>query len=163
MKIYCNEKNLGPTKNFEKAISLCSGDIIVLSDQDDVWMPQKLEKLERALKDHPEAGYVFSDAIIVDEKLRPLGYTMWESISFTIHERKHFQKGYQLDILLKRNVVTGATMAFRSKIRDWVLPIPEQWIHDAWISILASALGARGTFIEEPLIQYRQHSMQLRW
>jgi len=161
VRIYRNEKNLGPTKNFEKAIRLCSGDIIALSDQDDVWLPEKLEILEKALKEHPEAGYVFSDALVVDEMLRSLDYTMWESISFTASERKLFKQGHQLEVLLKHNVVTGATMAFRAKLRDWILPIPEQWIHDAWIALLASAAGAKGIFIEETLVKYRQHRNQV--
>ena len=160
VRIYCNETRLGPTKNFEKAISLCRGDIIALSDQDDVWMPRKLERLERALEDHPDAGYVFSDALVVDEGLRPLGYTMWNRVSFTTRRRRRFEQGYQLEVLLKHNVVTGATMAFRAELRDWILPIPNQWVHDAWIALLASASGAGGIFIEEPLIKYRQHPNQ---
>ncbi len=161
VKVYRNETNLGPTKNFEKAIGLCSGDIIALSDQDDVWMPRKLERLERALEDHPDAGYVFSDALVVDEGLRPLGYTMWNRVSFTTRRRRRFEQGYQLEVLLKHNVVTGATMAFRAELRDWILQIPNQWVHDAWIALLASTSGARGIFIEEPLIKYRQHTNQV--
>jgi glycosyltransferase involved in cell wall biosynthesis len=161
VKIYCNETNLDLTKNFEKAITLCSGNIIVLSDQDDVWMPQKLERLKRALEDHPDAGYVFSDALIVDEQLHSLCYTMWERISFTACQRGRFKQGRQLEVLLKHNVITGATMAFRAELQDWVLPIPEQWIHDAWIALLSSAAGTRGVFIKEPLVKYRQHHNQV--
>lgn len=158
VRIYRNETNLGPTKNFEKVISLCKGDIIALSDQDDVWMPLKLERLERALENHPKAGYVFSDALVVDEKLRPLGYTMWNRVSFTARQCRRFEQGYQLEVLLKRNVVTGATMAFLAELRDLILPIPVHWIHDAWIALLASAAGFNGAFVKEPLIKYRQHS-----
>ncbi len=161
VRIYRNETNLGPTKNFEQAIGLCSGDIIALSDQDDVWMPHKLERLERTLENHPNAGYVFSDALVVDEKLRPLGYTMWNRLSFTTRQRRRFEQGRQLEVLLKHNVVTGTTMAFRAELRDWILPIPNQWVHDAWIALLASATGAGGIFIEEPLIKYRQHLNQV--
>jgi len=50
VRIYRNGTRLGPTKNFEKAIKLCSGNVIALSDQDDVWMPHKLERLEEVLK-----------------------------------------------------------------------------------------------------------------
>lgn len=59
VRIYCNEAKLGPSKNFEKAITLCSGDVIALSDQDDVWLPRKLERLEKLLEDHLEAGLRF--------------------------------------------------------------------------------------------------------
>lgn len=160
VRIYHNKKRLGYTKNFEKAINLCKGDIIVLSDQDDVWLPHKIEKLEYIFKNSPDIGYVFSDAIVVDEKLYPLGYTMWKSILFTTYQRRLFKKGYQLEVLLKHNVVTGATMAFRAENRDWILPISNQWVHDAWIALLSSAIGIKGDFIEEPLIKYRQHHQQ---
>ncbi len=66
VKVYRNEEDLGPTKNFEKAVGLRSGDVIILSDQDDVWLPEKLERIEKAFKEHPEAGYVFSDALVVN-------------------------------------------------------------------------------------------------
>jgi len=160
VRIYHNEKRLGSTKNFEKAITLCEGNIIALSDQDDIWLPHKLEKIEELFKIHPNAGYVFSDAIVVDEKLFPLGYTMWKSILFTIYQRRLFKNGYQVEVLLKHNVVTGATMAFRAEIRNWILPISDRWVHDAWIALLSSALGIKGEFIEEPLIKYRQHHQQ---
>ena len=161
VKIYCNVTRLGSTKNFEKAISLCSGEIIVLSDQDDVWLPLKLERIEQVFREQPDAGYTFSNALVVDEMLHPLGYTMWDQALFTCRERRRFKKGQQIDIFLKRNVVTGATMAFRRRLNNLVLPIPELWIHDAWISLLGSAVGERGVIIGEPLIKYRQHSMQV--
>jgi glycosyltransferase involved in cell wall biosynthesis len=160
VRIYHNEKKLGYTKNFEKAINLCKGDIIALSDQDDVWLPHKLEKIEKLFEKYPNAGYAFSDAIVVDEKLNPLGYTLWKSILFTTYQRRLFKNGYQLEVLLKHNVVTGATMAFRAENRDLILPISNQWVHDAWIVLLSSALGIKGDFIEEPLIRYRQHHQQ---
>jgi len=159
-KIYVNEKNLGVSKNFEKAISLCSGDIIFPSDADDVWLPEKLEKLVRVLDSNKDCSYVFSDAYVVDENLNTLGYTMWERISFNRFQRLKFIKGKQLEVLLKHNVVSGATMAFRSYLRKLFLPIPEIWIHDGWIALLGSAVS-RGCFIEEPLIYYRQHNHQM--
>lgn len=160
VRIYHNERRLGSTKNFEKAINLCKGDIIVLSDQDDVWLPHKIEKLEQIFKSNPDIGYIFSDAIVVDEKLFPLGYTMWKSILFTTYQRRLFKNGYQVEVLLKHNVVTGATLAFRAESRNWILPISDKWVHDAWIVLLLSALGIKGDFIEEPLIKYRQHHQQ---
>jgi len=160
VRIYHNERRLGSMKNFEKAIILCKGDIIVLSDQDDVWLPHRIEKLEHIFKSNPDIGYAFSDAIVVNEKLFPLGYTMWKSISFTTYLHRLFKKGYQVEVLLKHNVVTGATMAFRAENRDCILPISNQWVHDAWIALLLSAIGIKGDFIKEPLIKYRQHHQQ---
>lgn len=161
VRVYRNQQRLGPTKNFEKASSLCSGDFIFLSDQDDVWMPQKVNTLLQSLRNNPGAGYVFSDAVIVDELLRPMGYTMWQSIKFTPRQRRQFKRGKQVDMLLKHNVVTGATMAFRARLKSIILPIPDEGFHDEWIALLASSVGMYGVLIEEPLIEYRQHSQQL--
>jgi glycosyltransferase involved in cell wall biosynthesis len=161
VKIYCNVQNLGSTKNFEKAIRLCSGEVIFLSDQDDVWLPKKVERLTAVLEEHPEYSYIFSDVFIVDEALHPLGYTMWEHVNFTHAQRKMFSKGRQIEVLLKHNVVTGMTMAFRAEIKGWVTPFPENCVHDAWIALLSSASGAVGRFIEDCLVQYRQHTGQL--
>lgn len=161
MKIYLSSSKLGSTKNFEKAISLCYGNIIVLSDQDDVWCPNKIGRMISVFKNYPETGYLFSDAMIVDKKLQNSSFTIWEKISFNSRQRKDYRQGQQLKVLLKHNVVTGATMAFRAELRKLILPIPEQWIHDAWIALLLSASNIKGTFIEEPLIKYRQHSNQL--
>jgi glycosyltransferase involved in cell wall biosynthesis len=161
VKVYRNEQRLGPTKNFDKAISLCTGELIFLSDQDDVWMPQKVDRLRQAIVAHPNAGYVFSDALIVGEDLSPMGYTMWQSISFIPRHGRQFEQGKQLHVLLKHNVVTGATMAFRAGLKSIVLPIPNEYVHDEWIALLASSIGMYGVFIEEPLIQYRQHPQQM--
>lgn len=140
---------------------MCKGDIIILSDQDDVWLTYKIEKLKDKFINNNDIAFVFSDAIIVDEKLFPLGYTMWKSISFTIYQRRLFRSGYQAEVLLKHNVVTGATLAFRAENRNWILPISDNWVHDEWIALLASAGGARGIFIDESFIKYRIHSKQL--
>ena len=161
VKIHRNQQRLGPTKNFERAISLCSGDFIFLSDQDDVWLPQKVNTLLEALRSNQGADYVFSDALIVDETLRSLGYTMWESIGFARRERRRFKMVRQFDVLLKHNVVTGATMAFRAELKTTVLPMPDESIHDEWVALVASAAGLQGVLIEEPLIKYRQHPRQL--
>jgi len=157
-----NETNLGSTKNFEKAISLCSGEIIALCDQDDVWKPQKLERLVETLRAHPEAGYVFSDAELVDEQLQPLPHSLWDSVGFCDPLRTRFAKGEQVQCFARQHIVTGATMAFRASVGKLAMPFPTegQWIHDGWIALVASALGVYGVPVDEPLIAYRQHSSQ---
>ena len=161
--IHCNKKRLGATKNFEKVITLCKGEIIALCDQDDVWLPQKLGKITDLFKKHLNAGYIFSNALVVDEKLNPLDFTLWDQFSFKETVRKRFEQGHQnqVEILIHHNVVTGATMAFRKNIKDLILPLPEERVHDEWIALLASAGGARGIFVDESLIKYRLHDKQL--
>jgi glycosyltransferase involved in cell wall biosynthesis len=162
VRIYKNDRNLGICRNYEKAIGLCRGDIIALSDQDDVWKNDKLEKFISAFINNPRIGYVFSDAELVDENLTPLGRKLWSTIEFTGERIERFQSGDQFDILLKQNVVTGATMAFKASLKQMLLPIPacSDMLHDGWIAILLSAMNAKGYPIPEDLILYRQHSMQ---
>jgi len=161
VKLHVNKQRLGPAANFGEAIRGAAGGLIALSDQDDVWMPCKLETLEKKLDEFSEAGYAFSDALLVDETLRPLGETMWQRNAFTRRERARFAREHQLEILLRHNVVTGATMVFRAALKDLILPIPPGWMHDAWIAFVAAAAGAKGVFIEAPLVYYRQHSRQV--
>ncbi len=159
VRIYVNEKNMGSTKNFEKALSLCGGDIIAFSDQDDVWRPEKLEKILKVFSSAPSVGLVFTDAEVVDKELKPLDYSMWDTVNFTEKDKKNVINGKAVYTLLRRNVATGATMAFRSCYRDAFLPIPENWYHDAWVAFIISVLTGIG-FIDEQLIKYRQHSGQ---
>jgi len=162
VRIHRNGANLGSTKNFEQAISLCSGEVIALCDQDDVWKPHKLERLAATLEEHPAAGYAFSDAELVDENLQPLGRRLWESVRFSGDIKELFLQGAQFRCLIRQHVVTGATMAFRAPVGRLAMPFPEQGtlIHDGWIALVGSATGALGVPVEEPLVAYRQHTNQ---
>jgi hypothetical protein len=161
VRLHVNERNLGSTKNFERAISLCEGDLIALSDQDDVWAGRKLEKLAAAFASDARVGLVFSDAELVDEELRPLGARLWEKVGFDEKRRRRVRAGRALDVLLPGGSVTGATAAFRAWLRPLALEIPDDLrvIHDGWIAMVAAAVS-RVVFVEEPLVRYRQHSGQ---
>ncbi|MCY7348381.1 MAG: glycosyltransferase family 2 protein, partial [Pyrinomonadaceae bacterium] len=161
VRIYENESNLRSTKNFEKAIKLCAGDIIFLSDQDDYWQPRKIERMLREFQRDKEIGLVFSNAEIVGEKMQPLGRTLWD-FTFSAEKRAEASNENLFNVLMSQNAVTGATMAFRSEYREIFMPIPNDipnLIHDSWISLSIAAL-AKSAFIDENLIKYRQHSAQ---
>lgn len=161
--IHRNENNLGTIKNFEKAVQLCIGDIIAFCDQDDVWKPEKLQKIQEAFGEHPDAGYVFTDAEIVDETLDPhdYDYSLWESYGFTGPLIKKYISD-QFFCLKTRYFVTGATMALRSKFKEFTMPYPtdRRWIHDGWNALILSAVGAYGVPMSGKLILYRQHKKQ---
>ncbi|MCA1576797.1 MAG: glycosyltransferase family 2 protein [Acidobacteria bacterium] len=161
VSLYFSDRNTGSLKNFERAIGLCTGDVIVLSDQDDVWRADKLQLQEQALRDHPKAGLVFSDAELVDKNLNTLGRRMWDQVGFDAHKQKLIRTGKSLDVLITGWTVTGATMAFRSDYVKLALPIPANiaMIHDGWIALTVASV-ADVVFIEEPLIKYRQHERQ---
>jgi glycosyltransferase involved in cell wall biosynthesis len=157
-----NTERLGSTRNFDGAIAACTGDLIALADQDDVWRPDKLSTIERCFHDNPGVGLVFSDADLVDAALNPIGARLWARIGFDHGRQRFWRARGALAALVPGRTVTGATMAFRSTFRALVLPTPEgivPMIHDGWIA-LAIAAVAGVAFIEEPLVAYRQHGAQ---
>ena len=159
--LYFNQTNLGSVKNFEQAIRSCTGEVIALSDQDDVWRSDKLQTIEAAFNESPNVGLVFSDAEIVDEDLEPLGRRMWTEVCFEPYQRKLIARGRALEVLVTGWTVTGATMAFRSNFVNLSLPIPDgiEMIHDGWIALTIASV-AEVVAIDEPLIKYRQHDRQ---
>jgi Glycosyl transferase family 2 len=159
IRLEINDSNRGSTESFEKAIGLCRGEVIALADQDDVWYPKKLELLESVFLANPSIGAVFSDADVMDENQVALGYRLWASVGFSSARQRGISNCGGIKLLLNRNVVTGATMAFRARFRDLVLPIPKIWVHDAWIALLVSAIADLAV-IREPLIRYRRHTGQ---
>jgi glycosyl transferase family 2 len=156
--LFLNGETLGPDKNFEKAITMSRGDIIALSDQDDVWHADKLRRTEEILVRFPRVGIVFTDAEIVSENLIPFGYTLWEFMGFKHSHRLEEDKA--IAALLKRNPAFGQTMAFRSAFKDFVLPIPPDVGHDMWIGLLIGIVSDVG-LVPQPLVSHRQHSNQV--
>jgi glycosyltransferase involved in cell wall biosynthesis len=155
---YFNRERRGTTKNFENAISRCQSEIIVLSDQDDVWHPDKLNRLAKILVNE-RFGAVFSDAELIDETSRLLEKSLWSSYRVTPRHQEKFENGHGLAALLNRDTVTGATMAFRSSFRQLILPIPPEQLHDLWIAMLIAAVSHIAP-IREMLVRYRQHGEQ---
>jgi glycosyltransferase involved in cell wall biosynthesis len=161
VRICLNQERVGSTQNFELAIAACNGEVIALCDQDDIWELNKLEVIERHFLDDPETSLVFTDASLVDEHAAPLGKNLWESLRFDEAAQEQIQSKSAFELLIQRQVVTGATMAFRSSFRDLVLPIPEKipLIHDGWIALMISLAG-KLVPVRSTLIKYRQHEAQ---
>ena len=138
-----NETNLGYSKNFEKALSLCVGDIIFLSDQDDVWFSDKIEEMVVTLKMRQDVFVLQTDMVLADEDLTPTSYTQLGNILAIGHSPDTF--------------VAGCGTAIRKAWRDLALPIPSDVVaHDNWIHRLALALDARALH-DKPLQYYRRH------
>lgn len=159
VRLESNPETLGSTKNFEKAITLCSGDLIATCDQDDVWYADKLALNQAAFDADSARGLVFSDAEVVDEALCPMGHTMWQSIEFGRLDRWRVRHGKAFEVLLRRWLVTGATMMFRRDFVPSIFPIPPNWVHDGWIAFIIGAMAPVG-LVERPLVKYRQHAAQ---
>ncbi len=156
--IHLNERNLGSPQNFSKAIALCRGEFIFLADQDDIWLPGKIEKLAGLLEGARDAGMAFGDGEVVDAALRPMGYTLWEAIRFNLAEQRRMAGGRAAEVLLRHSVVAGASAAFRSSYRSIILPIPSipRCGHDYWTALIISGL-ANFALLREPVLKYRLH------
>lgn len=146
----------GVAANFEYAMRACTGDLIALSDQDDVWHPDRLERLVAAFDATPDATLLHSNARLVDAEGRDLGTTLFAALGVSSAERAEVAAGRGYEALLRRNLATGATTILRASVRDLALPIPPGWIHDEWLAIVAAATG-RTAIVDGPLTDYRQH------
>ena len=162
IRYFQNENPLKVTKNFEKAISLCTGDIILMCDQDDFWHADKLAKINAYFQETPMSLAVFSDAELVDEQGVSLGKNFWSAVRFQEVQRDEWKAGYSVEILLAGNRSAGCMMAFRKELKEIILPFPThipEMIHDNWITMVAAMLDGMG-MIEDKLVSYRQHSFQ---
>ncbi|MCF2495760.1 glycosyltransferase family 2 protein [Dyadobacter chenhuakuii] len=160
--IHINETNLGSTKNFEKCLSLCTGDIIFLCDQDDKWRPDRVQKQADYLNAHPNKDAVFCDAMKMDDDSKPVGSTIWEEIEFDSKKQNKWKNGKAHEILFTGFIVTGATLAIRQSCLARLMPFPTNvpdLIHDAWMAMVLS-LECKIDFIPETLIYYRIHASQ---
>ena len=152
-RVETRTRPLGVSGNFASALTKARGEFIALADQDDVWEPDRIEK--GLAHFHDGALLVHSDATLIDASGRPTG-TLMSALRLTKSERRHLLSGRALTALLRRNVVTGATTMIRSSLLEQALPIPEGWVHDEWLALVAAAQGGV-VFQEDPLIRYRQH------
>jgi hypothetical protein len=156
VRVLRNPRPLGAAANFARAIAEADADLLALADQDDVWLPHKLAVLESALDASPRIGVAFSDAELVDAELRPLGVRLWHAVGFDAGRVEAVRSGDALRVLASGSVASGTAMAFRADLRPLVLPVPPRCDHDAWIALLASAVGEIAP-VAEPLVLYRQH------
>jgi len=160
VRVTRNAERLGPAKNYEQAIGLCGGDFIALADQDDVWLPGKLQRLMEAIE-RGGAAYAFSDARLIDADGHDVpGKTLLARRFSPASIDRAFRAHREQDLLLKRDFIYGTTLLLRSEHRDLVLPIAQGWSHDPWIVNVLALLGYGGAAVPEPLVLYRQHAVQ---
>lgn len=146
IRIFLNEGEKGYTSNFENALRQARGDIIVLSDQDDVWLSNKISIIKKDLAD---ADVVVSDAIVVDAELNMISNSFWELSSPHVSFWGNLLKFSYL----------GCCIAFKRRILDMALPFPKRHqmaTHDNWLFLIA--LSSFKVYYEStPLILYRRH------
>ncbi len=149
-----NPDNVGFYLNFERCLRNVPRDsqFIALCDQDDVWHPDKLQRLLQEFDN--STSLVYSDMRLVDAKEEELSDTYWSD------RKNNYSK---LDVLMVANTITGAASLFRASLLDLILPFPERIgdaYHDHWIALVAF-LGGDIKYIDEPLYDYRQHAKNI--
>ncbi len=157
IKYFKNETRLGVSKNFEKAISLSGGDIIFLSDQDDVWQSEKIQSLASLIMNSLFPIGTFCNSTIVDENLNPSGSSNWDNRRFSADIFLHADKMEKLAIFAQIVPVAGHNMAFDAKLKDIILPFPDlPECHDTWIGLVIAA-ASEWFLIDVELTMFRQH------
>jgi len=164
-KININTENIGVIKNFEKAISLCSGDIIFFADQDDVWESNKVEKCVCFFQNEPGIFGVFTNAQMIEESGQSTNKTFWQLLGFDDLKKELQTKDVFRFMLFYGNMVAGCCMAVTREALSLVFPfkqIENMW-HDEWIALKLAEYN-KIYFLDEPLIKYRMHNdQQTKW
>jgi len=140
-------KGIGIVKNFEKAISACTNELIFLSDQDDVWEPHKVQVMKETFRQEEDVTLIMSDLVVVDQDLK------------TVDESYMKLRGCATGILknIMKNGYVGCALAFRSELKEMILPFPKGIpMHDQWIGIVAEMFGT-SKMVEDKLLLYRRY------
>ncbi|HLA27102.1 MAG TPA: glycosyltransferase family 2 protein [Syntrophales bacterium] len=158
-QIHKNPTTQGFEKNFSLAMDESKGDVIFFCDQDDVWLPYKVEKMTLPFLKNKMVSLVYSDAYIAGPDLTKSGHTLFGV-------RKTKDHCYDLDSIcarLRKGLemrMRGCAMAFSSRFKEIAGQVPEGISHDKWIGLFACAFGEAIT-IEEPLFYYRRHDFTI--
>jgi glycosyltransferase involved in cell wall biosynthesis len=144
IEFYINEKNLGFNKNFERGLSLTTGSYIAISDQDDIWYPEKLEQL------YPHIGpnlLIFSNSELIDEKDNLLGRQLLGELALSLLSYRS---------VLIYNFVTGHTILMKRDLLQLALPFPHDGYYDWWLGFIALK-AHKLTYLNKVLTKYRIH------
>ncbi len=155
IQLHRNETNLGVIKAFETGLQLSTADYVMLSDQDDLWLPDKIQSsLDHIqLIEGDKAALVFTDLCVVNEHL--------ECLRSSMLELKEFNQASDKYRILFQNIVAGCTSIVNRKLLDIALPFPVDIpMHDHWLAACA-AFGGKIDLLNRPTVLYRQHENNL--
>lgn len=161
VRLHHNEARYNLAGNYSRTIGRTTGDVVALCDDDDVWLPDKLEAQATALEATDGPLLVFGDAILADERLAPKGGTFWDLERFLEGARQQARDQGLFPVQLRTNVALCSTVAFTAELKALALPIPDVWKPDWWLSSLAAALE-RVDWIPRPVMHYRLHASNRR-
>jgi glycosyltransferase involved in cell wall biosynthesis len=161
VRLVVNPVRGGVNKNFENAVSHCTGDVILFSDQDDVWLPAHIERLLLPMERDARIMAVASDSQFVDETLKISGGTQAQSDRFPDSLRNATMRlpRNQIELVLRQNIHSGHGMAFRRSLLPLLMPFTTTIMYDEWTLVLAATAGFI-TYVPEALTLHRQHRDQ---
>lgn len=148
IRLYKNTQTTGLNNNFERAVRKCKGHVIALSDQDNIWEFNKLEKMISRLENHI---LVYSDSLIVSSDNKPIK---------RLSESKKYK--FTCTVTPKEfyfyNAAFGHNTLFQRDLLKDALPFPRDGLnYDGWLPFVASCVGTIN-YLDEPLVRYRLHS-----
>jgi glycosyltransferase involved in cell wall biosynthesis len=144
--VYKNEVLHGVKRNFENALEHCKGTYIAFSDQDDIWMLDKIEKQVNAIGDY---AAIYHDSLFIDN----IGNSLHKSLGESVNS----YSGFDARSFLLFNCVSGHALLFHRKMLEIVLPFPDARYHDWWLGFRATDNGGI-KYLNETLVHYRQHN-----
>ena len=154
--LHRNANASGYIRHFEQALARADADVLFTCDQDDFWHPGKIAAMMAMFAADPALLVLHSDARLVDGAGAPTGRDLFDVLDVAPRELAAMHRGDAFDVLLRRNIATGATMALRREVLALSTPFAAHWAHDEWMAMIASMHGRVDT-IERALIDYRQH------
>ncbi|WP_111671065.1 glycosyltransferase [Algoriphagus litoralis] len=140
-----NPVRMGLQKNFEAVFTDCQGEFIAPCDQDDIWLPHKLERIHQAIGMHQIA---YHDSLLIDEHGR--------SLEFRMSDKFRLKSWNRQSAFLLFNCISGHSMLFNKQLLNYALPFPEQGFYDHWLAFVALESGSI-KYCPEVLVKYRQH------
>jgi len=156
LRILRNETPLGVVANFEQALSACTERYIALSDQDDIWHPERLARILALFEADERVMLVHTDARLIDANAAPLGATLFDALEISPQTIAVENEGDALGLLLRRNLVTGATAVLTKDLVEAARPFPPEWVHDEWLAVCAATTRSLRC-LPSVSIDYRQH------
>lgn len=154
LRFYPNPERLGYIKNFERAMGLCEGEFIALSDQDDVWLPEKLQTLYDNIGEnlliHGDLSIVSPTNEMVQESAHQ--YYFKEEYPYIFLDAEN-QRRFQMT---RKSLCQGCTFLMRRKLMEISLPFPETEIHDLWLPFVAGNEHSI-KYLPLPLTRWRLH------
>ena len=160
LRIIRNPVRLGIIRNFRNLALEATGDVIFFCDQDDYWLPEKIETMVKALEEHPGKMVVVCNSEVTNEKLASRQELLLDRTPAFYQFASRLERGDWesfRDIFMQKFNFSGHNMAMRKEIRDLFAEMPGDYLyHDIWLAQIAS-LGGKLLYVDKVLTLYRQH------